>query len=143
MKRVTPILFLLFFAVGCRNREEKAIKPEHDIDAAREFIRAALDGNFERARQLLLADSINLQYIDVAERSYERADSGTKAGYRRASINIHEVMPLNDSASVVVFSNSFKNDHDSLRVVRQSGDWRVDLKFLYENKPDTLHPKKP
>jgi DNA polymerase III delta prime subunit len=66
MKRYNFIfLFLLFAFYGCSNddNKKKNEKAENDIDAAREFIRSALDGKFTEARAYILADSVNLQYL--------------------------------------------------------------------------------
>lgn len=130
------ILFLLFIFCACNNKQEE--KAQDDLDAAREFIRAALDGKFDQARNYLLPDSINIQYMDAAERSYNRSDNETKNGYKAASINIHKVEPLNDSSTIVVFSNSYKNDHDSLKVIKWKEQWLVDLKFLYLHSVDSV-----
>lgn len=131
-------LFLLFFAAACKSKESYPAEAESDIDAARDFIRAALDGKFDRARTYLLSDSVNVNYMDVAERAYQRADPETKLGYRGASINIHQVSdPVKDSVTIVIFSNSFKNDHDTLKVVKTEGKWKVDLKYLYEHDSDS------
>ena len=148
MKRYRFIfLFLLFFpiAIGtaCNSNKDSA-KSENDIDAARNFIRSALDGKFDEARSYLLADSVNTNWMDVAERSYQKADADTKNGYRSSSIHIHNVIyPIKDSVTVVIYSNSFKNDHDTLRVIKEKGQWLVDLKYLYEHDEDTIQIKKP
>jgi hypothetical protein len=130
-------LFLLFVFYACNNKKQSG-ESENDIDAARDFIRAALDGKFNEARTYLLADSVNINYLDVAERSYQKTDAEIKRDYRASSINIHQVTPVNDSTTVIIFSNSFKNDHDTLKIVRQTGQWLVDLKYLYEHDSDTL-----
>jgi hypothetical protein len=137
MKRTA--LFVLLFAsvMSCRNQDKKAVA-ENNIDAARNFIRAALDGKFDEAKNYMWPDSINLNYLDVARRSYEKNDQATKNNYRSSSINIHQVMePVKDSLTVVIFSNSFKNDHDTLKVLKINGQWLVDLKYLYEHDMDT------
>jgi Domain of unknown function (DUF4878) len=133
-------LFLLFGFYACNN-EKQSGKSENDIDAARNFIRAALDGKFDEARNYLLPDSVNANFMDVAERSYLKTDDETKRGYRSSSINIHQVNPVNDSTTVVIFSNSFKNDHDTLKVLKQNGQWLVDFTYLYEHDMDTLFNK--
>ncbi len=138
MKRNYSIfLFLLFCLYACSNKKQSG-KSENDIDAARNFIRAALDGKFNEARTFLLPDSVNINYLDVAERSYQKTDAEIKRDYRASSINIHQVTPVNDSTTVIIFSNSFKNDHDTLKIVRQTGQWLVDLKYLYQHDADTL-----
>ena len=130
------------FFYACNNDDRKETgKSENDIDAARNFIRAALDGRFAEAKTYLLVDSSNIHYIEMAEINYDRADSATKTGYRVASINVHEVDPVNDSTTIVIYSNSFKNDHDSLKILRLNGHWFVDLKYLYEHDRDTVSLK--
>jgi hypothetical protein len=141
MKRNSFIfLFLLFSFCACNNNDKKPpARAEDDIDAAREFIRSALDGKFNQARTYLLPDSSNIQYMDVAERNYRKAAPDTINAYHNASINIHEVKPVNDSTTIVIYSNSFKNDHDTLKVVKTKGQWLIDLKYLYEHDMDTTH----
>ena len=70
-----------------------------------------------------------------------RSDQALKDGYRASSINIHKVNEINDSTTIVIFSNSYKNDHDTLRIKRINGQWLVDLKYLFQHDSDTL-PKK-
>ncbi|HWR33048.1 MAG TPA: hypothetical protein VN451_05965 [Chitinophagaceae bacterium] len=139
-------LFLLFFQVvigiACKSKKHKVVS-ENNIDAARNFIRAALDGKFDEARNYMLSDSLNNNYMDVAERNYARADAETKNGYRGASINMHMVSPVNDSITIVIYSNSFKNDHDTLKVVNENGQWLIDLKYLYEHDEETIPISKP
>lgn len=133
MKRITPLfLFLLFFAAACNQADKSASAgAESDIDAARSFIRAALDGNFDKARTYLLQDSMNNEYMNATERSYNKFAKDTANQYRSASINIHNVQTVNDSVTVVTFSNSYRNDHQSVRVVKSGGNWLIDLKYLF------------
>lgn len=134
-----PPLVALLFCCGCKNSDTSAkTDAENNIDAARNFIRAALDGKFEQARQYLLPDSANTNWMDVAERSYQRTEQAVKDGYRTASINIHKVTEVNDSTTVLIYSNSFKNDHDTLKVLRKNGRWLVDLKYLFDHDADTV-----
>jgi Domain of unknown function (DUF4878) len=137
------ILFLFFLLPACKSDKRSSGESENDIDAARNFIRAALDGKFEEARTYLLPDSVNTNWMDVAERSYQKIDADTKNGYRSSSIHIHNVTyPVKDSVTVVIYSNSFKNDHDTLKVLKQNGQWLVDLKYLYDHDTDSLPPNK-
>jgi hypothetical protein len=134
-------LFLLFFA-ACKTDDKKAdAKSSNSIDAARNFIRAALDGKYREAKDYLLQDSVNLNWMDAAERSYLKADQDTKDGYMASSINMHSVTPVNDTTTIIIFSNSFKNDHDTLKVVKVNGQWLVDLKYLFDHDMDTTIKK--
>jgi hypothetical protein len=137
---ITIGVFLLFSLSSCKEKDKQTSgTSENNIDAARNFIRAALDGKFDEARNFMLPDSLNVNYMDVAERSYQRTDQETKDGYRAASINIIQVKEaVKDSVTLVIFSNSFKKDPDTLKVIRKEGQWLVDLKYLYLHNSDTL-----
>src|SRR5574338_672365 len=140
-KNHLPFLFLLFIAAACNNNYGNEKKPENDIDAARDFIRAALDGKFDQAKTYMLQDSANIQYLDAVERNYQKLDENTKDGYREASINIHRVDPINDSTTIIIYSNSFKNDNDTLRVLKSNQQWMADLKYIFEHNRDTIYKK--
>ncbi len=132
-------MFLLFSFYACKNEDQKPqTSSESSIDAARNFIRAALDGKFKEAREFMLKDSVNTNYMDVAERSFGRADQSVKDGYRASSIYIHNKNEINDSTTIVIYSNSYKNDHDTLKVLKTNDQWLVDLKYLYEHDRDSL-----
>ncbi|MGC4038862.1 MAG: hypothetical protein QM764_23090 [Chitinophagaceae bacterium] len=141
---ITTTSFLLLFVAACKNSsDEGQPKSENDIDAARNFIRSALDGKFSEAKTFLLSDSSNNQFFDVYERGYQRVDADTKRSYHEATINIHNVNNLNDSTTIVIFSNSFKNDRDTLRVIKKNNQWLVDLKYLFNHDMDSLNAPPP
>ena len=131
---IKGFLFLQFFC-ACNNGEEgkdPVATSENDIDAARNFIRSALDGDYRRARTFIVSDSANNQFLDAAERNYQlRMNGDNKRGYRESSINIHSINQLNDSNSIVHYSNSYKKKEDSLKVVRTNNQWLVDLKYSF------------
>ena len=123
-------LCLLLFA-ACSSNDTNATS-ENDVDAARNFIRAALDGQYKEAQNLIVADSVNQQYLDAfATNYYERMSGEDKRGYREASINIHDIRSINDSVTIIHYSNSYKKTQDSLKVVRQHNNWLVDLKYSF------------
>lgn len=142
MKKLFTGFLLLQFFLYCNNEGKESSATgysENDLDAARNFIKAALEGNYKRARTYTIADSFNQQYIDLFERIYkERMNPEDKRGYRESSINIHSVTPLNDSVTLINYSNSYKNKKDSLKVIRYNGQWLVDLKYSFYQKPDSL-----
>ena len=111
---------------------------ENDVDAARNFIRAALDGQYKEAQNLIVADSVNKQYLDAFATNYRERMNGTdKRGYRESSINIHNIRSVNDSVTIVHYSNSYKQTQDSLKVVRQDNNWLVDLKYSFSTADTT------
>lgn len=128
-------LFLQFFCACSGGEGEGSTEvttSENDVDAARNFIRSALDGKYDRARRFMIEDSTNNQYLDLLQRNYEsRMDPEDKRGYRESSINIHGIRSVNDSMSVVTYSNSFKKKNDSVMVVHRADNWLVDLKYSF------------
>jgi hypothetical protein len=126
-------LFLLGFFSACRgdsnDRSDTTNTSENDVDAARNFIRLFLDGELEKARNMLFEDSLNSQIFDAYERIYKNRSSVDKKGYKGSTIQIHSVRAVNDSVSVVSYSNSFKKIVDSLKVMKDKGDWKIDLKY--------------
>jgi hypothetical protein len=121
----------LFSACGGeeKDRSDATIISENADDAARNFIRLFLDGDLNKARNMLLQDSLNTQIFDAYERIYKNRSVADKAGYKSSSIRIHSSRAINDSTSVVSYSNSYKNVIDSLKVVKETGEWKVDLKY--------------
>lgn len=134
-------LALLIALSGCMQAENKSEpSASSDIDAGRKFVRAALDGKFDQAQDYLLSDSLNLNYLEVAARSYDKLSNADKASYKGASIVVHENRSINDSTTLLIFSNSFKNDKDTLRVVRKDNKWMVDLAYLFLNQHHNAAP---
>lgn len=137
---LTAAILTLFF-YSCKSKDSSSGTPENDLDAGRMFIRAALDGKFDEARTLLLEDSVNTNFFELAQRAHSRFDAATRDGYRTSSIRIIQRNVLNDSTSILVYSNTFKNDPDTLKIVRVSGKWLIDLKYLFRHAMDTTRPQ--
>ena len=90
----------------------------------------------------MLEDSANSHFLDVAERIYQGSSQENKDGYRSASINIVSIKePVKDSVTVVIYSNTYKNNPDTLKVIKLNGQWLVDFKYLYLHDSDTLPQK--
>jgi hypothetical protein len=139
------ISFFLTLSFACNNsdKEAKESKSENDMDAARNFLDAALKGNYKEASNYMLQDSTNLGYITVTERSYQRLGSDEKNNLKGASLRFFDTKKINDSTTITIFANSYKNDKDTLRIVRENGQWLVDLKYLFEHDMDTLFNNQP
>lgn len=132
-KSFFSLLFLGFLA-SCSN-EKQSPASENPEDAARNFITSVLHADFDAAQQYIVPDETNKEYLEITKRNFaERMDPEDKRGYRDASIQIHEIKQANDSTSIVVYSNSFKKQKDSLKVIRANGQWLVDLKFSFAQK---------
>ena len=135
------LLFLLFLS-ACTNEstENKETTSENDVDAARNFIRAALDGQWKDARRFMLQDSTNTQLLDTYENNYQlHMNREDKRGYREASITFYDTRQMSDSVSIISYSNSYKKQKDSLRVVRRNDAWLVDLKYSFPQTDTSRH----
>lgn len=142
MKRLVRFSFIcLLFLAACTNgNPDKETTSENDVDAARNFIRAALDGQWREAKKFMLQDSTNIVLLDYSENNYQlHLNSEDKRGYREASITLYDTRQLNDSVSIINYSNSYKKQKDSLRVVRNGGVWVVDLKYSFPQTDTTRY----
>ena len=126
-------ILLLVILISCNNDGEKNAPPtsENDMDAARNFIRAALDRKWNDARRFMLQDSSNLEILNSFEDFYQHEDREERRNYREASITTYDSRKVNDSTTIVNYSNSYKKKRDSIRIVRVNGQWLVDLKYSF------------
>ena len=121
------ILIASLVIVSCNSGKRQFPKAENALDAGREFINACLTGDFAKAAffsDSRAGENLKLQEI---ERKYRLKDKEERQQYRTASINIREVKELNDSITLIYFSNSVDKVSDSLAVVKQKDNWRVKL----------------
>ena len=142
MKKNTFLLLILTTGLlSCNDDKQTPAEKDNSglMNTTRNFIRAALDGNFKEAKRYMLLDSSNVHYLSIAEGLYNNLDRPAKESYAASSIIIHsKEEKVKDSIAVVVYSNSYKNNADTLRVLKQNDHWLVDLKYLYEHDYDTL-----
>ena len=114
--------------------KDAAPASENEIDAARNFIRASLDGEFDKAKSYMLHDETNEQGLEQMELLIQKSrDTEEKAAYRNADIRIFNSRKLNDSTYVVTYANTYKNKKDSLKLVRVQREWLVDFKYTFLN----------
>lgn len=134
MKTMFYFLCLLFSIAACNSPADEA-KEEgsaNDLEAARNFIQASLRGEFSKAKDFMLRDSVNEQHMDAVSRV--QLSTHEKQGLWDATINIHSRKLINDSTSIIIYSNSFhKENTDTLKVVKNDGKWQVDFKYLFDH----------
>lgn len=132
-------LITCFFALASCSDDRQGSSDSSDsaVDAARNFVQAALVGDFDRAEKFMVDDSLNKEDLNTVRRLNERLSKEEKDRYQESSIRIHQDRKLNDSTAVVYYSNSFKNKIDSLKVIRDNDEWKVDFKFMF-HKTDSI-----
>lgn len=143
MYKIQLLLFsALTLLIACGESKQATPVAENNIDAVRSFIRFALDGKFNEARGFMLQDTLNNDLMDAAERSFNKLTQSDRDAYRASSIRFPEPMiTVNDSTFIVFYSNSFKNEREKLKVVRNNGKWLVDFKYYYQKGNDTIFNK--
>lgn len=130
MKRILFVFLFLPFFWACNNNDQQATsRPENDLDAARMFIRDALDGKWDQAKQFLVQDSVNIQLLEAAQHKYNALSKDQQRSYREAEPRFYDSRKIGDSITIVNYSNSYMNKKDSLKVVRVKNQWMIDLKY--------------
>ena len=126
-------IILTALLIGCNSAPEESTTADNDLDAARSFLQAALKGKYNDAAVYMLHDSLNDERLDAVSRL--QLTSEEKQGLWDASINIHNRKLINDSTSIIIYSNSFyKDNKDTLKVVKKEGKWLVDFKYLFDHE---------
>lgn len=131
-KFILPLALLAFTACNDSHTFKKA---EDAQDAGTEFIRASLDGNYEKASFYLYADSTNKMMFAKWKKDYDRMSPDEQQKYKDASILPFDIHSVNDSLTLYTFANSYKKkDTTTIGIVKIKGDWMVDLKEILYHK---------
>ena len=131
MKQIIAI-FVTAVMLSC-NSEASYTKAADAQEAAREFIRASLDGNYDKASFYLYKDSagVNEMLLNKWKSDYGKWNQEDKVGHKEASIRVITTEALPDSALNFIFSNSYKKDTTTIKIVKAKGEWLVDLKDIH------------
>ena len=129
MKHSYLIPLFLIAAMAC-NDTETYKKAENAEVAATEFVRASLDGDYNKANFFLFADSTNKFLLERWKRTYINLSEEEKQKYKDAGIIVLNIKTENDSVTRFRYLNTYKKDTTTIRILRINGDWLVDLKEL-------------
>lgn len=120
----------MMMLAGCTEPEGYK-KPEDGLDAAREFVRAVLDGNFSKAEMYVLEEEEDRQLFNRYREYMKKQPKKERLGLKSATILINKVELPNDSVTIVTYSNSFHKKLTELQVVRKNEDWKVDFSYTF------------
>lgn len=140
MKKIF-LLPIVLLAIGCSNGDKPAdiaTVSDNDIDAARNFLQAAKDGDFRKATTFMLQDSTNMQYLNLAEIAYNKSEPGKKRELREASITFYDTQKPNDSVTIITYNNSAEKTKGHIKIVKQNNTWLTDLKYYFDHAKDTV-----
>ncbi len=128
IKKIITGILCISLIYSCSN--EKKLRPATAMDTGREFIRASLDGDFKSAEALLLKDTLNLELFDSYKMTYDRLPADKKKKYKAASYNINKYLDVDDSTSIINYSNSYMNKPMEIKIVRRDKEWVIDFKYI-------------
>lgn len=125
--------FLLAFCLiaGLISCNHSYQRPSTALDTGRDFIRASLNGDFTTAEILLLKDPSNNELFESYKQFYQKWPADKKENYRKASYEINKYVDLDDSTTIINYSNDYMNKPMDLKVVRHNKEWSVDFKYTY------------
>jgi Domain of unknown function (DUF4878) len=123
---------LMLFIGGC-TEPEGFKKPEDALDAAREFVRAVLDGDYKRAELYVLPEEDDIRLFNRYKDYMKKQPEKERLGLKSSSILVNKVEQLNDSVSIVNYSNSFSKKPMDIRVIKKDGEWWVDFSYTFSH----------
>ena len=137
MRSIFIILFTCcIISSGCTGNVDYQ-KPDDPLEAGREFIRFALDGDMRKAKVFILPDGANERLFENIEKKYAAESHAEKDNSKDASIIINKSQSLNDSTTIINYSNSFKRENSEIKLVKINGEWWVDFKYTFTGNTET------
>ncbi len=106
-------------------------KPDDGLDAGREFIRAVLDGDYEKAGLYIPENEEDRLFFDRYKTYMRKQPSAELSGLKSASIIVNKVEPTGDSLILINYANSFSQKPMDVKVVKKDGEWWVDFKYTF------------
>lgn len=125
------ILFTIVTLAACQSADGYK-KAEDAQEAATEFIRATLDGNYDKALFYVYKDSAqtNSMMLKRWKEGYDKLPAEEKVSFKEANIIVINTEKANDSTTSFTYSNSFKQQKTTLKVIRVQGEWTIDFKDI-------------
>ncbi|MFZ9687375.1 MAG: hypothetical protein ACO3AW_05360 [Chitinophagaceae bacterium] len=127
--RILTLFAVLLFA-SCQE-PEGFTDPEDPLDAGREFVRAVLDGDFEKASIYVSDNEEDKEIFERYENYMKKQPRSERLNLKSASIIVNKVEKLNDSVTIINFSNSHTMKPTDLKVVKQDNSWKVDFSYTF------------
>ena len=129
MKKIISFIIIVAFLSSCQSKKEE--RPSDALSTGRTFINASLKGDFEQAETLLLHDTNNIQLFEAYKLYYKRMPEEKKQQYKVATYEINKYEDLNDSVTIINFSNDYMKKPMELKIVRINNILNVDFKYTY------------
>lgn len=125
-KWVLGVLMIAFIGLHACGTNEEA--PETPIDAGRAFISAIYNGNFKRAKKLVVSTGSTQKILEeYIEKDFRSRDGFQKDALSKASIQIIKIETRDSVNTVIQFLNAYSGKPAAIDVVKKEGIWQVSL----------------
>lgn len=103
------------------------------MDCGRQFINATYQGNFKRAKQLLVPGEANDQLLNTRfEQPFRNLDGFEKERLSQSSIHIKSVQQQGDSVVLLTYQNAYDSKEYTIKCRQQDGEWKTDLSYTFQ-----------
>ena len=130
MKKTIYILLLYVSFFSCK-QPEGFHEAEDPMDAGREFLRSVLDGDFEKASLYVLDNAEDKELLERYKGYMKNQPQKERLNLKSSSIIINKIVNVNDSVTIINYSNSYSMKPTNLKVVLSDKKWRIDFSYTF------------
>jgi hypothetical protein len=130
MKKTIYILLLFVSFFSCK-QPEGFHEAEDPMDAGREFLRSVLDGDFEKASLYVLDNAEDKELLERYKGYMKNQPQKERLNLKSSSIIINKIVNVNDSVTIINYSNSYSMKPTDLKVVLSDKKWRIDFSYTF------------
>lgn len=125
------LVIAILLLAACNNEPAGFEKPVDGLDAAREFIRAELDGDYARGELFIIRDEEDLKLYKRYVEYMKKRPAQQLIELRQASILVNKVEELSDTLQIINYSNSYSKRPMDVKMVKKDGEWWVDFSYTF------------
>lgn len=125
------LVISILLLTACNNEPAGFSKPSDGLDAAREFIRAELDGDYARGELFILRDEEDLKLYQRYVEYMKKRPADQLQELRLASIIVNKVEEVSDTLQIINYSNSYSKRPMDVKMVKKDGEWWVDFSYTF------------
>jgi hypothetical protein len=126
------IVFLAFvLLLSCNSSPVGFEKPDDGLDAAREFIRAELDGDYVKGELYIINDEEDKKLYQRYVEYMKKRPGKELIELKQASILVNKVEEVSDSVQIINYANSYSKRPMEIKMVKQNGEWWVDFSYTF------------
>ncbi len=71
-----------------------------------------------------------MQLFETYKKLFDRLPKEKKKSYKEASYQINKYLDVDDSTTIINYSNSYMNKPMEIKVVRKNQEWSIDFKYI-------------